>query len=150
MVAGNLTIRGVVADSENFARLNIADGSGVGFRPGEADAAAILEHALEVNLIRSTDAQVDFVIASGPRTGETIDFIYTVNNPTTNAVSGLNSNIATELLNGETSRLINEYLAKADVVPVDLRHINEVNSTGIRDFVTTLTATEQSQIIFIE
>lgn len=142
---------------EGQARLNTPDTGGSGkYKPTEAAIGAQLESVLG-KMERytppagmSTPKAPDFVITEGVNAGKTVDAMYTTDNLTQKEIDGLNKFYEKNMADGGKGiKVIQDHLNKADFVPVDFRVLTSTNQKIFLDYVKTLPASQQAQIIIV-
>lgn len=122
----------------------------------EAEAAAAWQKAtgdrLEVYDLPSEKGvgQPDYMIVSdGLPRGEwvTLDFMYTMDAENQFKIAQINRNFATDSARwAEQTEKIQKHLAKADIVPLDLRYLNSVNRHKVLQYVLSLPEEQRNKI----
>ncbi|KQB97604.1 hypothetical protein AL073_01250 [Loktanella sp. 1ANDIMAR09] len=140
---------GIVPTVDDVARLNVVDTASGKLAPGEANAAAVLEQHFGVQMRRANNAEVDFVIVSGPNRGQTVDFIYAIDGSNAYTVENFNRNFADNFAEG-ADILFRGHFDKANIVPVDLRNLTAPNRALVLDYIDTLTTSQQSKVVILE
>jgi hypothetical protein len=134
-------------DLAAFERLNVRDPAVNRFRPGEAGAAAEIEHYMDGMLERAPGgSSVDFVFKSGPFEGKTVDFMLT---PDSFArATQINKYFAQNLDNFTTT--LADHAAVADFVPMDTRFLSTTNQGMLMQSVRGLPQELQAKLILIK
>ena len=134
-------------DLSEFRRLNVIDTAKGKLAPGEAGAAAELQHYLGGSLerIKTADGRADFVFSSGPHQGKTVDFMFTPNDFSSAAKA--NQFFEKNLARNEAQ--LRAHVEKADLVPLDFRFLSEQNQKLFMDVIERLPIERQAQIILL-
>jgi YD repeat-containing protein len=137
--------RGYV-DLEEFQRLNLPDARTGRPRPGEASAGVELQQELGIRLRRSAGAEPgDFIIASGPDAGQSVDFMFTMDND--RARTAFNSNFERNWRRGMSNEIL-EHVSRNHMVPMDMRNLAPQHQRTVMDFVSRLTPEQQARVVY--
>jgi len=143
---GEVTFEGA-ADPGEFARLNTPDAATGMLRSSEAEAAVKLQDVLGSSLRRANPSETgDFIIEAGPRQGQSVDFMFTADNP--KAIANMNKYFP-ENLTTTISKLY-EHLNGNEIVPLDFRRLDPVNQNLIMNEIGTMDSALKSKIIVIK
>ncbi len=118
-------------------------------RPGEASAAVEIQNAFGGKLRRADGddgSSVDFVFSDGPQQGKTVDFLFTAD---TNKQAEFMNKFFDKNLAGNKAQIVS-HVKKADIVPLDLRNLNQSNQTKIIDFIKTLEPSQQAKLVLMK
>ena len=125
-------------------------------KASEADAAARWQVAHNVKLERyALDNQTppDFYIVDADKPKEewtTIDFMFTEDSGNLFKLDKINQFFAHNERSWEQKKVnIQKHLAKADIVPLDLRHLNQINRMKLVAYVLSLPQEQQAKIQFL-
>ena len=125
-------------------------------KASEADAAARWQVAHNVKLERyalDNETPPDFYIVDADKPKEewtTIDFMYTQDPSNLFKVEKFNQYFADTELRWKDHQLnIQKHLAKADIVPLDLRQLNQLNRMKLVAYVLSLPQEQQAKIQFL-
>ena len=130
-------------------------------RTHEALAAAQYQKAFGVHLEPFSPGggdqknKPDFIVpkANTPREQwQTIDFMFTADDDDLKTINGLNTFFASDdNLELWAKKIINmqKHFDKADIVPMDLRHLNSKNRAKLLAYVLSLPKTQQEKVLFI-
>ena len=131
-------------DYGEYKRLNQIDGD-VGYRrPGEAGAAAELQHYFNSQLTRQASGQPgDFVFSSGTHEGKIVDFMLT---PDSFEQAAKINQFFEKNMKG-FSKTLDLHLNKADYIPMDTRFLTESNNKLLNNLIETLPKDQQAKII---
>ncbi|PKF31651.1 DUF637 domain-containing protein [Acinetobacter proteolyticus] len=157
------------SDRNEFNRLNYDAAKNGEGEPSQVMAALYLQPYLgKMDPIRNVERDVngkrlpnpDYRIISGPNTNKTVDFMFTNENlkmnPKSGEMVGLNTFFQKNLNESSIpNRLpplqqqIQDHLAKADIVPMDLRTLSPSNQQALLNYIKTLPAQQQNKVLFI-
>jgi len=143
-----------------WKRLNIKDPASGKFHPGEASAAAQLESLMGGTLDRapsvSSGKSPDFHFVGGPYLGKSIDLMYTLDDFTSFAMTGMNQTFTKK----QSAKVLNiiQHLKKADYVVMDTRYLTSSNveqlisyiNKAIIDPASGLTSADLGRIILLK
>jgi uncharacterized Zn-binding protein involved in type VI secretion len=131
-------------------RLNSIDPDRNTHAPGEAGAAAEMEHYLGGTLERAQGGtSADYVVKSGEFAGARIDFKLTPD--TFEQATKINTYFDKSF--PKFSKSIADKLAKpsgVDMMPFDTRFLSPANKQKLFDFINTLPKTSQQKVIYLE
>jgi filamentous hemagglutinin len=131
-------------------RLNSIDPDRNTHAPGEAGAAAEMEHYLGGTLERAEGGtSADYVVKSGEFAGARIDFKLTPD--TFEQASKINTYFDKSF--PKFSKSIADKLAKpdgVDMMPFDTRFLSPANKQKLFDFIDTLPKSSQQKVIYLE
>lgn len=114
----------------------------------EGQAAVQLENSLGGTLKRtepvSGQKNPDFVFASGPYAGKTVDFMWTDATSSEQINKFFLNNAA------QNQRQLILHIEKADIVPLDYRNLTPANQSIVNSWIKDLTPEQQSKILILK
>nr|WP_245201745.1 hemagglutinin repeat-containing protein [Sphingomonas trueperi] len=133
-----------IVEFDEFNRLNVIDPATGKPKPGEASAAVELQKLLGGRLERLEGSSgADFKFVSGPKSGESVDFMLTPSS--LKEAAGVN-----QFFEKNAERFawqLSEHLDKADIVPIDTRFLTEKNKEILFEIIRKQPVDKQGKII---
>ncbi|WP_337049425.1 RHS repeat-associated core domain-containing protein [Serratia fonticola] len=123
----------------------------------EAEAALGLEKAYKGTLERIPDVKdangktasgADFVFINGPMQGKTIDFMWTLDNPS--AIQKMNEAFQKPRFLKQNHGQLMSHLNKADIVPLDYRNLTPVNQQLVNQWIIKLEPIQRDKILIMK
>ena len=136
------------ANPKEVERLNVLDPATKKTKIGEAESAATLGTNIgPMRRAAAIDGPVDFVVIYGPNKGKTVDFLF-AENP--EKVKGLQNSFKIQWDRGNIQNQIDLHIQKADIVPIDLRKIDNTSHRQlVINYVNSKPKNQSSKVIFM-